>query len=65
MYSGHLGDILVWVPKLWHPKNTFQIFFFWLYFKKKFAEVVINDFTTHLLFRNDLEDKNADRRKKQ
>ena len=27
-------DILVWVPKLWHPKNTFQFFFFQLHFNK-------------------------------
>ena len=35
--------------KLWHPKNTFQIFFFQLYFNKKYFEVAINDFTMHLI----------------
>ena len=36
------------VCKLWHPKKSFQVFFFQLYFNKKYLEVVINDFTMHL-----------------
>ena len=33
---------------------------FQLCFNKKYVEVVINDFTMHLIFRNGLEYKNAD-----
>ena len=46
-YSGHLGDwyVPVWVPKYWCPKNTS---FFQLYFNK-YVEVVINNFTMHLI----------------
>ena len=40
--------ISVWVPKLWHPKN-FSVFFFELYFNKKYVAVAINDFTMHLI----------------
>ena len=40
--------IPVWVPKLWHPKN-FSVFFFELYFNKKYVAVAINDFTMHLI----------------
>ena len=36
------------VCKLWHPKKSFQGFFFQLCFNKKYLEVVINDFTMHL-----------------
>ena len=52
--------------KLWHPKNTFQVCFFPLYFIKKYADVAINDFTKHLLkelFWNGLEGNNADKKK--
>ena len=31
------------MAKLWRPKNTFQLFLFQLYFKKKNVEVAIND----------------------
>ena len=31
-------------PKLWRPKSTFQVFFFQLYFNKKYVEVAINRF---------------------
>ena len=41
--------ILVWVSKLWRPKNNFQVFFFRLYFFKKYVEVAINDFTMYLI----------------
>ena len=61
--SGVTG-IPVWAPKMWRPKNTFQVFFFQLYFIKKYIDVAINDFTKHLI-RNGLEDKIADRREKQ
>ena len=37
------------MPKLWRPKNTFQVFVFQLYFNKKYVEVVINDFAIHLI----------------
>ena len=37
------------MPKLWRPKNTFQVFVFQLYFNKKYVEVVINDFAMHLI----------------
>ena len=50
--------IPVWAPKLWHPKNTVQVFFFQLY-------LAINDFTMHVIILNGLEDKNADRKGKQ
>ena len=35
--------------KLWRPKITFQIFFFQLYFIKKYVYVAINDFAMHLI----------------
>lgn len=35
-----------WVPKLWSPKNTFQVFFLQLYFNKKYVEIVITDLRT-------------------
>ena len=35
--------------KLWRPKITFQIFFFPLYFIKKYVYVAINDFAKHLI----------------
>ena len=41
--------IPVWAPKLWCPKNTFQVFFFKLYFNKRYIEVAINDFTMYLV----------------
>ena len=41
--------ILIWVPKLWRPKNTFQVFFFQLYYNKKCVEVAINDLTMHVI----------------
>ena len=40
---------LVWAPKLWHPKNTFQVLLFQLYFNKKYVEVPITHFTMHLI----------------
>ena len=36
------------VYRFGHPKNTFQVLFFQLYFNKKYVEVAINDFTMHL-----------------
>ena len=55
-----------YAPKLWHPENTSQVF---LYFKKKFVAVVINDFPMHLIISKWQTDKNveknADRRQKQ
>ena len=30
------------------PKNTFQVFFFSVYFNKKYVEVKINDFTLYI-----------------
>ena len=36
--------ILICAPKLWHPKNTFQVLFFQLYFNKKYVEVAIIDY---------------------
>ena len=42
-------SIPVWGPKLWHPKKTFQVFFLHLYFNERYVEVVINDFTMHLI----------------
>ena len=32
-----------------HPKNTFHVFSVQLYFNQKYVEVVINDFTMHLI----------------
>ena len=32
------------------PKNTFRVFFFQLYFNKKYVKVTITDFTIHLIF---------------
>ena len=40
---------MVWVPKLWSPKNTFKVFFFQLYFIKKYIDVAISDFTKYLI----------------
>ena len=28
-------SILVWVPKLWHPKKTFQVYFFLVVFQQE------------------------------
>ena len=60
------------VCKLWHPKKSFQVFFFQLYFNKKYLEVVINDFTMHLSILKWLrkqkiqtEEKNKTKKKKQ
>ena len=39
--------ILVWVPKLWHPNNTFQVLFFPSDLNKKYDEAAIRDFTMH------------------
>ena len=46
-------------PVYWfgHPdfgaiKNTFQVFFFQLYFNKKHVEVLINEFRMHLIISN-------------
>ena len=41
--------IPVWATNLWLPKSTFQVFFFQLYFNKKYVEVAISDFTMHLI----------------
>ena len=41
--------MLVWAPKQWHPKNSFQVVFFICISTKKDVEVVINDFTIHLI----------------
>ena len=59
LYNGNYGQwyiqavweasIPVWVPKLWHAKNTFQVFFFQLYFSKSYIDVAINDLTKHLI----------------
>ena len=47
MYSGHLGDQS---NSLGAQKNAFQaLFFFQLYFNKEYVQVVINDFTMHLI----------------
>ena len=49
-YSGHLGDRYTGLaPKLWRPKNTFEVFLFYLCFNK-YVEVAINDFTMHHYF---------------
>ena len=37
------SGMLVWEPKLWHPKNTFQVFFFQLDFNKKYVEVATSE----------------------
>ena len=48
-YSDHLGDQYTDLgAQTLAPKNTFQVFFFQLYFNKKYVEVAINDFTIHL-----------------
>ena len=64
---GRLGDLYTGlVAQTLAPKKHFSSFvFFQLYFNKRYAEVAINDFVMHLikLFRNDLEDKDADGRK--
>ena len=46
-------------------KNIFQVFFFQLYFNKKFAEVAVNDFIMPLIILKWLRIKNADRKEKQ
>ena len=46
MYSGHLGDQSA---SLGAQKNAFQALFFQLYFNKEYVQVVINDFTMHLI----------------
>ena len=40
--------IPVWAPKLWHPKNNFQVFFFQFYFIKKSVDVAISEFKKHV-----------------
>ena len=48
--SGHLGDQYVSLgAQTLMPKNTFQVSSFQLYFNKIKVEVVINDFTIHLI----------------
>ena len=42
-------SVPVWAPKLWCPKNNFQVFFFQLYFNEKYVEIVINDLTVYLI----------------
>ena len=37
------AGILVWVPKVWRPQNTFQVVFFQLYFIKQYVDAAIND----------------------
>ena len=39
----------VWQPNSGAQKNTFQVFFFQLYFIKKYVDVAINDFTKYLI----------------
>ena len=51
--------IPVWVLQLWHSINIFQVLLFHLYFNKRYVEVVINDFTMHLIIFNGLEDKSV------
>ena len=56
----------VWVLKLWRSKSTYQVFFFQLYFNKKYIEVAINDFSVYRIISKWLRIKqNADRREKQ
>ena len=47
-YSGCLGDwYIVLGAQTLAPKQTFQVFFFQLYFIQKYVEVAISDFTVH------------------
>ena len=65
-YSDRLGDRYAALgSQSLAPKNTFPSFLFQLYFNKKYVEVASSDFTMHLIIRNGLEDRNADRREKQ
>ena len=48
-YSGLFGDRYTGLrAQILVPKNNFKVFFFQLYFNKKYVEVAINDFTMHL-----------------
>ena len=53
------------VYRFGHSKNIFQVFFFQLYFNKKFVEVVVNDFIMPLIILKWLRIKNADRKERQ
>ena len=55
-YSGHLADCLTGLgaktlaqKKKKTKKNAFQVFFCQFYFNEKYVEVVINNFTMHLI----------------
>ena len=60
MYPGCLGDQYTGLgPKTLVPKKHFQVFFFQLYFIKKYVDAVSMISQSIYLFRNSLEDKNA------
>ena len=61
---GHLTDQCTFLgTQTWCPKNTFNVFFFQLYFNKKYMEVAVSDFKMHIIIskrlrRQQLEEKN-------
>ena len=65
-YSGRSGDRYTGLgAQTLPPQNTFQVFFFQLYFNKKYVEVATNDFTMHLIISRWLRIKKALRQKGQ
>ena len=63
-YSGRLGDRYAALgSQSLATKNTFQVFCFSCISTKNTFEVASSDFTMHLIIRNGLEDRNADKRK--
>ena len=66
MYPGRLRDRYTGLgAQTLARKKTLQVFFFQLYFIKKYIDVAINDFTKHLIISKWLKNKNNDRREKQ
>ena len=66
-YSVCLGDwYIVLGAQTLAPKQTFQVFFFQLYFIQKYVEVAISDFTVHPIILKWLKNtQNEDKREKQ
>ena len=60
-------SIQVWLPKLWYPKNFFQVYILFsvVFQQKEYIELVTSDFRVQLIILNGLEYINEDRRKRQ
>ena len=64
-YSDRFGDRYTRLgDQTLAPKNSYQVFFFQLYFNKKRVKVAINDFTMHLNILKWLRRQNCKQKKK-